>query len=427
MEAPKPIDMETPKEIDEFNIELSSNENNFFKITLRYYNFYLLIVAFKRDDFNQTEFERKYFLNDLKKYKYFAGFDKIDDIFEQLKFKEFKKDNIKIIESNNLVKINIPIDFIKEKELIFDLPIKVKKDNEKIEILFNEVNRLKLQVNDMKITYENQIKNLKDENKYLKDELKNLKEIFDKYIPFLNIFIQNFDNGIIKNKEFKDNIKKEILQEEVIKYKNEEDNENLKNEIKENKINEGSEKNNDNRDNYLSNNSFIIKNDIEKQNLIINWIKQKIKNNFINFELIFRMSENGKNSDIFHKLCDLIGPTLTLIKTTKNRVFGGFTPLNWDDKSSNKNDETNQTFIFSLNLMKKYDIIDKDKKSIICKTAGPIFGDWDFGLENELTNGITYANRCSNFLKENDLELTGDEGEYGCFETQECEVFKVIY
>ena len=75
--------------------------------------------------------------------------------------------------------------------------------------------------------------------------------------------------------------------------------------------------------------SSIIKNDIENIKLIINWIRQKTNKNIIKYELIFKMSENGYASKDFHKFCDNQGPTLLLIETKDNKIFGGFTPLNW--------------------------------------------------------------------------------------------------
>ena len=102
--------------------------------------------------------------------------------------------------------------------------------------------------------------------------------------------------------------------------------------------------------------STIIKDGIKNIKLITNWIKETINKDEIIFELIFKMSENGKKSEDFHKYCDNKGPTLALVKTTKNKIFGGFTPLNWLTEGNGANDPSNQTFIFSLNL----------KKNIIC-------------------------------------------------------------
>ena len=55
----------------------------------------------------------------------------------------------------------------------------------------------------------------------------------------------------------------------------------------------------------------------------------KKKKNSIEFELIFKMCRDGSNCKDFHNSCDNKGPTLIFIQTTKNKIFGGFTPLNW--------------------------------------------------------------------------------------------------
>ena len=176
-------------------------------------------------------------------------------------------------------------------------------------------------------------------------------------------------------------------------------------------------------------NSSIINNNINGQNILINWIKEKINKNSIKFELIFKMSENGTSSDDFHKYCDNKGPTLTLIKTTKNKIFGGFTPLNWERKGKGEysKDESNQAFIFSINLMKKYDMIVRSKPIYNSSNSGPNFGNSDFSLSKDMKIGKSFATQKSAFLSNNNLELTGGTGEFENFETEELEVYKVIY
>ena len=176
--------------------------------------------------------------------------------------------------------------------------------------------------------------------------------------------------------------------------------------------------------------SSIINKDIPKQNIIFEWIQDKIKKSSIEFELIFKMSINGNSAYDFHEHCDDVGPTLILIKTTKDKIFGGFTPLNWKEENEKgiKYDDSNETFIFSLNLMKKYDMIDfKNKEAIKCwNKMGPIFSN-DFGLFENLKKGESYADVYSNFLYKNKLELTGGKGKSKKFETKEMEVYRVIY
>ena len=174
--------------------------------------------------------------------------------------------------------------------------------------------------------------------------------------------------------------------------------------------------------------SSIIENDLNNEKLIINWIQEKINKNKINFELIFKMSQNGQNSQDFHKYSDNKGPTLILIKTTKNKIFGGFTPLNWKKEDKELIDESNQTFIFSLNLKKKYDLINKNKQAISNSTKkGPNFGNCDFILYENMKKGKCYSNNFSNFLSNNNLELIGEKGDNEKFDTEEFEVFKVLY
>ena len=43
--------------------------------------------------------------------------------------------------------------------------------------------------------------------------------------------------------------------------------------------------------------------------------------NSLKYELIYKMTVNGNKAEDFHKCCDDKGPTLTIIKTNKNRIF----------------------------------------------------------------------------------------------------------
>ena len=83
---------------------------------------------------------------------------------------------------------------------------------------------------------------------------------------------------------------------------------------------------------------------------------------------------------------------------------------------------------FSLDLMKKYDMKNSKKLAIkLVSGKGPVFGDHDFGLLDNLKKGDTYANKYSNFLSNNNLDLTGNIGESEYFDAEEFEVYKVEY
>ena len=348
-----------------FNI--ISDKNHLFIVNLNNCYNYIQIKAYLENDNINNNYEKLFFLNDLKNNKYLSLCDSIDEIFEQLIY-ELQKNKKYIKEEDKKIIIKIPVEHLKVKEIELSLEEKKKKDKELMEDLFKE------------------IKTLKNDNNMLKKV----------------IFILKNDMDILKIENKKINEKNNYLEEKI--------------KIIENKLNNDFNK------------SSIINNDINKQNAIINWIKESINVNSIKYELIFKMSENGCESKDFHKYCDNKGPTLTIIKTTKNRVFGGFTPLNWGNKFTKLYDDKNQTFIFSLNLMKKYNIINKKTEAIIWHSFfGPRFGCDDFRIHTNMKIGITYANKNCNFLSNNNLELTGGKGDNEEFEIEEMEVFKIIY
>ena len=179
--------------------------------------------------------------------------------------------------------------------------------------------------------------------------------------------------------------------------------------------------------------SNIIGHDNNKQNMLIKWIEEKIKKvkENLSTKLIFKMSKDGEQSEDFHKCCDNQGPTLILIQTTNNKIFGGFTPLNWkspDSGSSTITDPSNQTFIFSLDLNKKYNLLNMNKQAIKCsKELGPDFGNDDIQLKKNLKEGMCYADSSCNFIINGGTELTGSKENKDGFVTKELEVFKICY
>jgi hypothetical protein len=98
-------------------------------------------------------------------------------------------------------------------------------------------------------------------------------------------------------------------------------------------------------------------------------------------QLIFRASEHRFRSNIFHKLCDRIPHTLVLVKTNHDKIIGGYTPIEWDvDKDDTyTTDESGSSFLFSLSLMEKMELL-KDEIGITQQDdMGPVFG-WGHDL-----------------------------------------------
>lgn len=136
------------------------------------------------------------------------------------------------------------------------------------------------------------------------------------------------------------------------------------------------------------------------------------------------MSEHGYKGSDFHKYCDNKAPTLILIKSKKSHAFGGFIPL-YLGKEKNPRDKLNQTFVFSLEN-KKYNKIYKEEYAIRCiNYEGPVFGDWDIKLGEDMRTFESFSG--GNFFNKKKLEITGEEGGYESHETQEIEVFEMIY
>ena len=71
------------------------------------------------------------------------------------------------------------------------------------------------------------------------------------------------------------------------------------------------------------------------------------------FELIYRGTRDGSESQSFHNKCDNQGPTLCLIKNDKDNIFGGFTSVSWTPGDCKFKSDKN-SFLFTLSNI--YDI-----------------------------------------------------------------------
>jgi hypothetical protein len=341
-------------------------------------------------------FDNKNFEN-IKNYKDIKEFDNINNEQDIKYLKEFSNKLKDINENlnNELEKINI----IKE-ELITKLQKYFTK-------LRNELNVVEDKI---LLEIDKQYEKL-ELNKKLKQNdliLRKIKLSLDKKNMKLDSLInecRNIKNEDIKNEELKMDI---LIPEEP--------------EIDE--ICEKIRNLNKFRESFF--NSSIIKNNLKMENLINDWIKEKMEKNVLQYELIYKMSENGSSPKNFHKYCDNKGSTLTIIKTSSNRIFGGFTPLSWNNRGS-QYDKSKKSFLFSMNLLKKYNMINADKVAIYCnEDYGPTFGGNDIYFCNDLSYGKSFAEEGSTFLSNYNLELTGGRGKKEGFDTIDIEVFKII-
>ena len=140
------------------------------------------------------------------------------------------------------------------------------------------------------------------------------------------------------------------------------------------------------------------------------------------YTLIYKATRDGDKSEIFHTMCDSYQNTVVLIKTSKGRIFGGFTHEKWEGDDINKID--NRAFLFSVDRQKVY-TVQKNEEAIGCyKLNGPDFCGWQIVVhDNFLSNKQCYTGEKGvNFNTDEDYELNGGEKYFGI---DELEVFQV--
>ena len=123
---------------------------------------------------------------------------------------------------------------------------------------------------------------------------------------------------------------------------------------------------------YFPNGSLIDKDQQVKLNEFYGKKEQQ-------WSLIYKASRDGFDAAAFHRLCDNHGPTMTIIKSKNNYLFGGYTAAPWTSDGSYKEDRT--AFLFTLTNPHdipptKYCLNDARITSTVYRNAdyGPTFG-----------------------------------------------------
>ena len=140
----------------------------------------------------------------------------------------------------------------------------------------------------------------------------------------------------------------------------------------------------------------------------------------IKYRIIYRSNIDGDSANNFHEKCDKIKNTLILIKASGNKRFGGFTTETWDGNDVDKKD--NNCFIFSIDKMKIYDVIE-GQNAINCNPdLGPVFLSQIKLLDKFFTQGGTTSKKGKNFNTTEDFEITEGAEKFG---VQEVEVYQI--
>lgn len=373
-------------------IKIEQN-NKIFLLTLEYDNNNFNMNICEENNLSNISFYKKMILSEIKNiHQLFSGINSFDEFIEYIKA------------ANENKKLSIDL---KEDKLIINILSEYLFKQHNIEIILLPK---KLKLNDI-------ITNLSQELSILKEKIKNLEEKQNK---------NNEENLENKINEIIDKQNNEInyLKEELKKIK--EENNNLKEENTKinNKLEEYiltfSQKEN------IDCNSTILKN--EEYDMIFSAIKTRIKKRIKKILKLYQAKEDGGDPSIFHKKCDNIPNTLTLIRSGGNRRFGGFTSEIWNHSEKGwKND--NNAFIFSLDKKKIYQYKNDGKAIFTKNNCGPCFGfGHDIGIVGDPIKGKnlkTFKSSSSYDYSENSA-LSEDKYYNGVY-ALDYEVFQIIF
>ena len=148
--------------------------------------------------------------------------------------------------------------------------------------------------------------------------------------------------------------------------------------------------------------------------------RNKNRNDF-QFNLLFRGTRDGDDSIIFHQLCDNKRNILVLLETTKNRKFGGFCSIGY--KSSGDSQKDNSAFIFSLDKLKIYNVINNNTAVYWSSSYGAMFGGSITVVVNKFFSKDCYANSKNAYYQiPESYDYNGGESNY---RIKEIEVYQI--
>ena len=153
------------------------------------------------------------------------------------------------------------------------------------------------------------------------------------------------------------------------------------------------------------------------------------------WQLIYRASRDGYTAQAFHQFCDGCFPTMCVIRSTNDCIFGGFTSIPWSSTSADKSDAL--AFLFTLKnplgvKPTKYPIQQRAVNFAISydQKNGPIFGSSQYGGIDLLlhspfnlsSNRIGFPHSYQDMTKIGRSIFTGG----GTFACEDLEIFTLI-
>ncbi|CAF0815357.1 unnamed protein product [Adineta steineri] len=148
--------------------------------------------------------------------------------------------------------------------------------------------------------------------------------------------------------------------------------------------------------------------------------------------LIYKATRDGFSANAFHSHCDNKGPTMTIIQSSNNYIFGGYTSVSWASSQKYQND--NAAFLFTLTNPHDIPPTKYNNKSFFHgidaiyddSGSGPTFGNGSDIYISDSSNNInsSYTNFPTTYYDttgEGNNTFTGAKN----FTTSDIEVFKL--
>ena len=344
--------------------QIKGSDNQLYNLKIFHDDNFILFVIKDLSDFRAIQFKKKILMEEFYNInRFFRQYLSLEELFNML-FKNLKISEINIYKKENTIKLTFIVDCRGKEE---EIPFILKPEQSTIE---NVVENLSEKVKEIENQNESNNNILKELKEFKKNINKNDLQVMDiggeRSMSSVILIIINYLKvhktlliillvSIIIEWIFIKNIKNEIsnLTKEIHK-------------IEDKTIN-----------------SLIIRND--ELYLIEDEIKKLYNKNISKYELLFRASKDGYRSINFHKKCDGINNTVTLVKTTDRKRFGGFTDLSWNNYH-NYNYPKSINFIFDLEEKEVFHNINYDYNiKSINNNYGPIF---------EGNNGFKISDNC---------------------------------
>ena len=135
--------------------------------------------------------------------------------------------------------------------------------------------------------------------------------------------------------------------------------------------------------------SKIIPN-VKDFKFIYDEICKQLKKKKIKLIQRFNVLKDGDSAKVFHEKCDSIGPNISIIKTSENLIFGGFTVNNWSPQTTIKKDDS--AFLFNFQT-KKIHNIKKGENATYCNGSQLINF---YNNKNNAYSTLVLVDRCIN-------------------------------